>query len=329
LVLVGLVGGARAGPNEEHGHRSVVDGKFEADSVGRADEQWRLPPNLVPYRYTLRLLPFFEDRDFLTEGYIDMYVECVQDTFNVTFNINGITIDIASITVVQNDNNLSLAVAQTIDEPNFEKFTIVTQSSLNVGVRYKVSMKFSYQLSVVLNGFYRTYYVENGVTKWMAGTQFEAARARKAFPCFDEPAMKAQFLISLGRKESWTALTSTPKFQTAPNEDEPGYVWDFFEPTVTMSTYLVAFVVSELDVYLANPSLSNVEFRIWTRPDRIGDASFAADIGPRISEYFESYFEIDYALPKQDMAAVPMEAPWKTGVSSSTGDPAASFRSAQ
>lgn len=99
LVLVGLVGGARAGPNEEHGHRSVVDGKFEADSVGRADEQWRLPPNLVPYRYTLRLLPFFEDRDFLTEGYIDMYVECVQDTFNVTFNINGITIDIASITV--------------------------------------------------------------------------------------------------------------------------------------------------------------------------------------------------------------------------------------
>ncbi len=67
--------------------------------------------------------------------------------------------------MVQNDNNLSLAVAQTIDEPNFEKFTIVTQSSLNVGVRYKVSMKFSYQLSVVLNGFYRTYYVENGVTK--------------------------------------------------------------------------------------------------------------------------------------------------------------------
>lgn len=56
-------------------------------------------------------------------------------------------------------------MAQTIDEPNFEKFTIVTQSSLNVGVRYKVSMKFSYQLSVVLNGFYRTYYVENGVTK--------------------------------------------------------------------------------------------------------------------------------------------------------------------
>ncbi len=56
------------------------------------------------------------------------------------------------------------------------------------------------------------------------------------------------------------------------SEDEPGYVWDFFEPTVTMSTYLVAFVVSELDVYLANPSLSNVEFRIWARPDRIGDA---------------------------------------------------------
>ncbi len=54
------------------------------------------------------------------------------------------------------------------------------------------------------------------IHRWMAGTQFEAARARKAFPCFDEPAMKAQFLISLGRKESWTALTSTPKFQTAP-----------------------------------------------------------------------------------------------------------------
>jgi aminopeptidase N len=50
----------------------------------------------------------------------------------------------------------------------------------------------------------------------MAATQFEAPNARKAFPCFDDPGMKAVFYITLGRRTTWTALANTPVQQTIP-----------------------------------------------------------------------------------------------------------------
>ena len=82
------------------------------------------------------------------------------------------------------------------------------------------------------------------------------------------------------------------------------YVWDHFQESVKMSSYLVAFVVSKFrfeETTLEN----NVTFRVWARPDYLDQTTYALDIGPRILEFFESYFDVKYPLPKQDMIAVP------------------------
>lgn len=110
-----------------------------------------------------------------------------------------------------------------------------------------------------------------------------------------------------------------------------GYVWDYFAPSVKMSSYLVAFLVSDFINIPAKPGVSNVQFRIWARANAANITSYvfiilrikmslfdfnklfcvngfkryAIDIGPRILEYYESYFSIDYPLAKQDMAAIP------------------------
>jgi aminopeptidase N len=110
-----------------------------------------------------------------------------------------------------------------------------------------------------------------------------------------------------------------------------GYVWDYFAPSVKMSSYLVAFLVSDFINIPAKPGVSNVQFRIWARANAASITSYvfiilrikmslldfnklfcvnrfkryAIDIGPRILEYYESYFSIDYPLAKQDMAAIP------------------------
>lgn len=80
---------------------------------------------------------------------------------------------------------------------------------------------------------------------------------------------------------------------------------DRFEETVPMSTYLVAFMVSEFEFSEAPKQDTNVTFRIWARKEAIDQVELAKETGPKVLAYFSKYFDIDYPLPKQDMAAIP------------------------
>lgn len=70
-----------------------------------------------------------------------------------------------------------------------------------------------------------------------------------------------------------------------------------------MSTYLVAFVVSDFSSLESTPG--RTKFRVWARPDAVAQASYSLDIGPKILDFFEKYFDVEYALPKMDMIAIP------------------------
>ena len=82
------------------------------------------------------------------------------------------------------------------------------------------------------------------------------------------------------------------------------YVWDHYQQSVKMSTYLLAFVVSKFE-FMESTRDSNVRFRIWSTPNSLEQTEYAKDIGPKVLEYFESYFNVPYPLPKQDMIAIP------------------------
>lgn len=79
----------------------------------------------------------------------------------------------------------------------------------------------------------------------------------------------------------------------------PSYFWDEFEESVPMSTYLLAFVVSDFE------SMSDGNFSVWTRPGALDSAKYALTVGPKILSFFENYFDIKYPLPKLDMIALP------------------------
>jgi len=72
-----------------------------------------------------------------------------------------------------------------------------------------------------------------------------------------------------------------------------------------MSTYLVAFVVSDF-VYRESEDVGNgVKFRIWTQKDLYEQTAYAAEVGPKILQFYEEYFNVPFPLPKQDMIALP------------------------
>lgn len=108
-----------------------------------------------------------------------------------------------------------------------------------------ISMDFSYILREDLAGFYRSSYVNDlGATQYLATTQFEATDARRAFPCFDEPALKANFTIQITHHSHYKAWSNMPP-ESRSAEDDNGFVTTQFGTSVRMSSYLVAFIVSD------------------------------------------------------------------------------------
>lgn len=180
-------------------------------------------------------------------------------------------------------------------------YVLMFKRKLLAGERYVVRIKYDGVLNDYLQGFYRSSYTVRNETRWLATTQFQPTDARRAFPCFDEPALKARFSISLARPKSMVSLSNMPKLKSY-NAPEPGledYVWDIYQQSVPMSTYLVAFVVCDF------VTLKSGNFAVWARSDAISSARYALDVGPKILKYLEQFFDIKYPLPKMDMIALP------------------------
>lgn len=78
-----------------------------------------------------------------------------------------------------------------------------------------------------------------------------------------------------------------------------GYYWDEFAESVPMSTYLLAFVISDFK------NMTDGMFSVWARPEALESARYALEVGPKILRFFEEYFDIKYPLPKIDLIALP------------------------
>ncbi|KAG5463670.1 MAG: peptidase family M1-domain-containing protein [Olpidium bornovanus] len=156
-------------------------------------------------------------------------------------------------------------------------------------------------------GFYRSTYTDSeGKPKSLVVSQFEATDARRAFPCWDEPAIKATFEVTLEVKKHFTALSNMNVVEEKIDRDLKVVK---FAKTPKMSTYLVAFAVGEfgyIEAYTSGKFNGRpVQCRLYTIKGSEKQGEFALDVKVKTLEYFAEIFDIAYPLPKCDSIAVP------------------------
>lgn len=110
-----------------------------------------------------------------------------------------------------------------------------------------LSINFTGTMNNAMAGFYRSKYKpvggptadtpKEGDFSYMLSTQFESCDARRAFPCFDEPNLKATFDFEIEVPKSQTALSNMP-VQSERDGSHPGLKFVTFEKTPVMSTYV-------------------------------------------------------------------------------------------
>ena len=167
----------------------------------------------------------------------------------------------------------------------------------------ELAIEFTGELNDKLRGFYRSSYTDaDGNQRWMATTQFEATDARRAFPCWDEPAVKAAFDITLVVPQELEAISNTEPVSITDTDDGKKIV--HYAETPVMSTYLLAFIVGDL-ACVQDRTRDGVLMRVWATRGNEDKGQYALETSMALLDYFHDYFGVPYPLSKLDHIAIP------------------------
>lgn len=255
----------------------------------------RLPGHIIPLRYEITLKPDLNAFTFWGEETIYL----TSKTAHKEITLHAVELDIESAQIFAKHDD-AFAVRISYDE-KAETATFVFPRRLPNG-ELRLKLLFRGVLNDKMRGFYRSRYEVKGKTKNMATTQFESTDARRAFPCFDEPAIKAEFDVSLIVPEDATAISNTIPSEVA--KHGTGYKIIKFERTPKMSTYLLAFIVGDFE-HLEKKTKEGTLVRVFTTPGKKHQAAFALDCAIKTLSFFNDYFDIPYPLPVLDLIAIP------------------------
>jgi puromycin-sensitive aminopeptidase len=257
-----------------------------------SDRDFRLSPDVRPIRYDLAIDVDLDQWRFRGGEEIEVSVA----TPTATITLHACELAISNVRARLADGS------QLSGEPTYnavaETATLTFPQPLPAGT-VRLSVDFRGEILARLRGFYRSQ--KDGAR--YAATQFEAADARRAFPCFDEPAFKARFALTLAIPSNLVAIANGP----IASETDLGHGRKQveFAETPPISSYLVAYTVGPYDPTPVAETRTGWPVRVFLPRGMASKGLFARDAHRRSLEYLEDYTAIPYPYTKVDAIGVP------------------------
>lgn len=257
----------------------------------------RLSKDVVPILYKICTKINVNAKEFSGTSKIDLKV--YKETSTIEFHC--LDLNLSQIKFVTDKNVEHRVIKQEFDS-NLETIKLIFESPIPV-CDGTLHMNFDSKLVKGLYGLYYCTYIHDNVEKTIVCTQFESTFARKAFPCWDEPAFKATFKISLIVPKEMVALSNMEIISRVSHAD-PDYSIVTYAETPIMSTYLVAYVVGDLEC-ISSKTCHNKPVSVYTPIGKKDHGAFSLDIACKAIPFYENYFDIDYPISKVDLVAIP------------------------
>jgi aminopeptidase N len=250
----------------------------------------RLPENVVPDSYDLKFEPDLANATFAGDETIQVHLQ--KATTSIVLNSAEIEFKEAWIGTA----DFKQAAAVSRDEKN-ETATLTVPSTVPAGPT-QIHIRFTGILNDKLRGFY----LSQTARRRYAVTQFEATDARRAFPCFDEPAYKAVFRIALVIDKADTAISNGKIISDTPGPGNGKHTLQFSD-SPKMSSYLVAMMVG--DFACITGGTDGIPIRVCAVPEKKDLLSYALLSAENILKFYDTYFQIKYPFQKLDIIAFP------------------------
>jgi aminopeptidase N len=250
----------------------------------------RLPDGVVPSHYDLTFRPALETATFSGEARIQVRVS--RPTATIVLHAHELSIPTATVT----QGGTTHVAGVTLDAEK-QQATLRIPEPLAAGDA-RIALSFTGKLNDQLSGFY----LGTSGQRRYAATQFEATDARRAFPCFDEPALKATFAVSMVVDTRDRAISNGRVVSDTPGPS-PGTHTVTFATTKRMSTYLVALLAG--DFACIEDTAAGVPLRVCALDGQQEKGRFAMEASKAFLTFFNEYYGIPYPFGKLDQIAIP------------------------
>lgn len=283
------------------------------------ESQWfRLPPQVRPSHYDITMLSDLERLTF--QGTVEVSLDVQEDTRSLAFNIGkGLTLSQVLVTSPTFSELLTPDVNM-----QHERVTVSLPANVTKGTKLTLLAGYQGTIDQSMMGYYQSTWEHEGKKGNYALTQFEPTSARRAFPCWDEPELKATYRFRMLHRQDTTALANMPSVDTKPVDAEKAaealkvkqlqyeapplgqdvWVLTEFAPTPKVSSYLVAWANGVFEYiessYTSPLTGQDVPMRVYTTPEYIHQAQFALEVKKKVLPEYEKVFDIAYPLPKLD-----------------------------
>ncbi|KAF2432236.1 hypothetical protein EJ08DRAFT_585779 [Tothia fuscella] len=275
-----------------------------------------LPDTVKPTNYDIKIHDLELGGKFSYQGRVKIALEIKKSAKEIVLNTNQLVIHGAELSTEHTKMESSAKASNISYDTDAQRATLSFDQEFPKASKAWLDITFQGTMNNLMAGFYRSRYkpvvepaksvARDDEYHYMFSTQFESCDARRAFPCFDEPNLKATFDFEIEIPEDQVALSNMPEKEVKKGSKD-GLKIVAFDTTPVMSTYLLAWAVGDFeyveDFTKRKYNGKNLPVRVYTTRGLKEQGRYALEHSHKTVDYFSEIFRIDYPLPKVDLLA--------------------------